>query len=458
MDSTQKILKELSDLTRNLDVLAKEIREMNKISSKNQKTAAKTIETMENSVKKTEEVSAQVEKSTKQENNKKEGSKTTSSSGKSPNGIFSNFINSIKDTFKNESPQPKKASLATLNQSPTVKKDLSLLNPSDPEYAETLNKLNNGGDPRGMATAAIKKQLETLRNKEKKTKEEEEQIKKAETYIKEKEGKETSKTSQPVPAKPEVTGKKDENKGFFEKLIEKMSPGKGGKEVLSTVGSFSKPETKTESNRGKESKKDENKGFFARLAEKIRPEKKEDKEAPKTPENKPEEKKSSAEAITQAPKLTEGQKIKEDLKNLYGQSRLGKTVSGIKSLFKKKEEPKAEGTGKSEIKKEEQTLKSAPSKESKPATPPAETKKSEEIKPTPAASTSSPTSTTTTPASSVTSTSSETKKSDTESSVPLTSEDIKEIKSLLSSINSALKGPLMLKDNKPFRPMSNMLE
>ena len=44
MDNTQKILKEMSDMTRNLDILVKEIREMNKINSQSQKTTLKTLE------------------------------------------------------------------------------------------------------------------------------------------------------------------------------------------------------------------------------------------------------------------------------------------------------------------------------------------------------------------------------------------------------------------------------
>ena len=44
-----KLLQELSNLTRNLDVLVKEIRESNKLNSESQKTLSKTVE---NSVKK----------------------------------------------------------------------------------------------------------------------------------------------------------------------------------------------------------------------------------------------------------------------------------------------------------------------------------------------------------------------------------------------------------------------
>jgi hypothetical protein len=40
----------------------------------------------------------------------------------------------------------------------------------------------------------------------------------------------------------------------------------------------------------------------------------------------------------------------------------------------------------------------------------------------------------------------------------ITSQDIQDIKALLSAMNATLNGPLMIKDNKPFRPKSSMLE
>ena len=45
MDSSQKVLKELSDLTRNIDVLAKEVREMNKGNSTVAKAVVQSVET-----------------------------------------------------------------------------------------------------------------------------------------------------------------------------------------------------------------------------------------------------------------------------------------------------------------------------------------------------------------------------------------------------------------------------
>jgi hypothetical protein len=49
------------------------------------------------------------------------------------------------------------------------------------------------------------------------------------------------------------------------------------------------------------------------------------------------------------------------------------------------------------------------------------------------------------------------KESGNENSSEISSKDIADIKSLLSSINAALNSPLNIKDNKPYRPHSNML-
>ena len=45
MDSPQKVLKELSDLTRNLDVLAKEVRDMSKGNASVAKAVVQSVET-----------------------------------------------------------------------------------------------------------------------------------------------------------------------------------------------------------------------------------------------------------------------------------------------------------------------------------------------------------------------------------------------------------------------------
>jgi hypothetical protein len=43
-------------------------------------------------------------------------------------------------------------------------------------------------------------------------------------------------------------------------------------------------------------------------------------------------------------------------------------------------------------------------------------------------------------------------------STEITAQDIADIKALLASMNSALNGPLNIRDNKPYRPHSHILE
>jgi hypothetical protein len=113
------------------------------------------------------------------------------------------------------------------------------------------------------------------------------------------------------------------------------------------------------------------------------------------------------------------------------------------------------------MKKEEQVLKSESSK----GTPsPASTEKSSSVSATPeveaAKNPTSPASTSasTSAAPSTSTKSASTSSSSTPSAEGISSQDIQDIKSLLSSINTTLSGPLRIKDNKPFRPKSSMLE
>jgi hypothetical protein len=162
---------------------------------------------------------------------------------------------------------------------------------------------------------------------------------------------------------------------------------------------------------------------------------------------------ASAEAVNRTPELTEGERIKGELKKAYEGSSLGKTVAGVKSLAKKFKEIKE---GKSEIKKEEQTLKS----ESKGTTPPSASEKEKSKPETTPVETSKETPSSPTPSTTPSSVSSSSaSKSPSKPAEPgISAQDIQDIKALLSAINTTLSGPLNVKDNKPFRPKSNMLE
>jgi outer membrane biosynthesis protein TonB len=110
------------------------------------------------------------------------------------------------------------------------------------------------------------------------------------------------------------------------------------------------------------------------------------------------------------------------------------------------------------MKNETTTLKDQAKPKSEPAKPQAEVKKEAEAKKE----------TSYAPVQSA-----ESKKGESKSSAPMaagsgsadkgketqvSSQDIQDIKGLLAAINSTLRGPLSIKNNKPFRPTSNMLD
>jgi hypothetical protein len=150
-----------------------------------------------------------------------------------------------------------------------------------------------------------------------------------------------------------------------------------------------------------------------------------------------------------------GEKIKSGLKGAYESSTLGKTVSGVKSLAK---DFKEYAGGSSEMKNETTTLKDQSKAKSEAPKPQAEVKKEAEVRKE------------TSPAMVQ---SSESKKEENKSSAPtsavssssdkgkqtqISAQDIQDIKGLLAAINTTLNGPLAIKNNKPFRPTSSMLE
>lgn len=465
MDNTQKILKEMSDLTRNLDVLVKEIREMNKINSQTQKT---TLKTLEDSTKKAEQSAEKAEKAIKESKEEKNPAKENSTSTKTEvekatkeiqekqDGMFTKFLESIKKNSEEGNEVLRKASLSSLKEA-----NQAILKTGSIEgalKAGAVGGLKGGvGGLLGLGASLLKKDKPELKEKEKFTSDAEEKKEEKPSDLNKMNPTAEKKKEEPKSEVP--SAKKDENKGFFEKLMDKFSPKKeSSEEKKEAQNSTTAPAPADKGDLPKEaSKKDEKKGFFASLAERINPKKEEAKPAESTAltgEKSKEEKKATAESITKSPELTEGQKIKEDVKNLYKESRLGKTISGVKSLLNKNKETKE---GKSEMMKEEKTLKSPPPA---PApTPPAPDKPQPAA---PAPSGSAPSGSGSTPSSTPSSTASQPSPGSPapQSSGPatLTSEDIKDIKSLLSSINNSLKGPLVVKETKPFRPKSNMLE
>ena len=254
----------------------------------------------------------------------------------------------------------------------------------------------------------------------------------------------------------------------MDRISPKKAEEKKGTTTTGTEGKSSDPVSTKKSSDPVSTKKSGKKGFFSSLFEKIKP-KAESKEAePKNEKAKPTppDGKSPSESATKSPELTEGQKIKESLKKSYEESSLGKTVSGVKSLIKGVKEKKEANSetkkeAKSDMKKEEQALKSEVPKGT-PSTPPAEKTSKDSSTPETGYNKKDTSSSGTSPSSTSPSTSTKSTASSPSGSTPseegISSQDIQDIKTLLSSINTTLNGPLRIKDNKPFRPKSSMLE
>ena len=158
---------------------------------------------------------------------------------------------------------------------------------------------------------------------------------------------------------------------------------------------------------------------------------------------------------TKSPEEVKRKTFGETLKEGFEKSKLGSTFKALSSLTKKKESLSVAETG---MKNEAPGLKDQSKPSSAPPKPQEEVKKEMEAKPSkstepvrqdyapgdkpkgsPAASAGA---------------SSSTKDKEPQ----ISSQDIQDIKGLLAAINTTLSGPLLLKDNKPFRPKSNMLE
>ena len=494
MDSNQKILKELSDLTRNLDVLIKEIRESNKINSENQKT---TIKNLENSVQKAEDAAKKAEQTANKEQTPKSGAtptgaadsaksakedldKATKETQKRQDGMFSRFLKSLKKNSEEGNEILRKASLNSLKEA-----NENLLKTGSIKQAISAG-LTAGvkGGKEGIlslgakkAASAISERREELKNRERVPKEEKKEDEDKKFSLKdlnlfrkkEKESKEKS---------TETPSKKDEKKGLFEKLSERFSKKKEESKgenkdsikkeepklenKVPTSAAITTPPVKTAEILPKEEKKDA-KGIFSSILEKIGVKNKESKSgegnltAEKGTGSTPVRTESSPKSDT----LEERKTFKERAKERIEGGVIGKSVKEAKSLFSRDKKEKVEA--KSEMKKEGPSLtsssqKSSPNQTSSTQSP--EKKEGSTPAATPSSSSSTPSSDSKDKNYSSTDTSGSTpdKKSSGDQSHTITPEDIKDIKSLLSSINAALKNPLVVKDNKPFRPKSNMLE
>jgi hypothetical protein len=147
--------------------------------------------------------------------------------------------------------------------------------------------------------------------------------------------------------------------------------------------------------------------------------------------------------------------FKDAAKEEFGKTRLGSTINYISSLTKRKKEASVAESG---MKNETTTLKDQSKAKSEPAKPQAEVKKEAEARKetSPAVVQSSESKKEENKSSAPTSAVSSS--SDKDKQTQISAQDIQDIKGLLAAINTTLNGPLAIKNNKPFRPTSSMLE
>lgn len=471
MDSTQKILKEMSDMTRNLDVLVREIREMNKLNSINQKTVVKNLEEKatkaEKSAEKSEKLIADFSDPDKKqkEENKSSLEKELKKFIETRDKMFEKAIKSINKNHKTENENFQRASLNTLQNTKTGKietelnKETSLesknekqeentnallkmekpqlkeresapIEPPSPEKTESspakINQVKEEKSEKSkikddlkiaMERSVVGKSISSVKSLFKK-----EEAKKDESTISSPDQISKKEVENKIPA----VDKKEDTPGFFEKMFSK----------LNSKSKSIEPENKTISS--------------VSATSEIKSEAKEDQSKLARKELSQNNKTESTPA-----KSSEGPKVKSDLDI----NSISKSDSSVKSLTTKKSlEESPQSVVKYEIRNETPVLKSpsppVPSDASKKestseisqGSKETATRQINEQRINIENEKSSP---------SVIKEKLAEKKSGKEA---LTSKDLSEIKSLLSAINMTLKGPLSIRDNKPLRPRSNPLE
>ena len=445
MENPKKLMQELSDLTRNLDVLARDIRESNKVNSQSQKILAKNLEISDK--RKTETPSTDNQNKNFLENLGKtikaslpDASKIigkTEGDGKKGQ-ITKDLISAVVGKFPNI---PKMASGGKVNR-PGV----ALVGEKVPEVVE----LQKGDSVNPLDKMSQLMKMEDEDSKSKKTQPGKGSAEivsgtpKLGEFI-------TNSFGVKVPAaeinktreeyKKEYADEIAQDPNFLEEEVKSFIEGYRETMSVSDVQKLSglvkskevqKPEGDTPGKKSKGVKNTE-----AGLQ--------------KSKGNKSENEKSNL----QKSSMDFGEKIKSGLKGAYESSTLGKTVSGVKSLAK---DFKEYAGGSSEMKNETTTLKDQSKAKSEAEKPQAEVKKEAEVRKE------------TSPAMVQ---SSESKKEENKSSAPtsavssssdkgkqtqISAQDIQDIKGLLAAINTTLNGPLAIKNNKPFRPTSSMLE
>ena len=464
METPKKLIQELSDLTRNLDVFAKEIRESNKINSESQKTLSKNLEI---SAKKKSETSDKPGAEANQNKNFLENlGKTIKGSlpdvskiigkteGTGKGQITKDLISAVVGKFPNI---PKMASGGKVSRP-----GIALVGEKGPEVVE----LQKGDKVNPLDKMSQLMKMEDADSKSKKTQPSKglseivSGIPKLGEFV-------TNSFGVKVPADEIFSFKNrtsrdyadeiSQDPDFLEEEVKSFIEGYRETASVSDVQKLSVPVKPKEAQKPEEdTQKKEAKGI-----------KNTEAGLKKSKGDKPANKKSNL----QKSLMDFGEKIKggasastdenspkksfnEMAKDEFGKTRLGSTVNYLSGLTKKKKDPAVAESG---MKNETTSLKDQAKAKPEPAKPQAEAKKEVEVK----------------KETSATAQYSGSKKEENKSSVPMTAgssssdkgkeaqisaQDIQEIKGLLAAINSTLRGPLSIKNNKPFRPMSNMLD
>jgi hypothetical protein len=445
METPKKLIQELSDLTRNLDVLAKEIRGSNKINSESQKTLSKNLEI---SSKKKSETSAE---SNQNKNFLENLGKTIKGSlpdvskiigkteGPGKKGqITKDLVSAVVGKFPNI---PKMASGGKVSRP-----GIALVGENGPEVVQ----LQKGDKVNPLDKMSQLVKMEDADSKSKKT-----QPGKGSAEIVSGTPKlgefVTNSFGVKVPADEIVNFKGRTSRDYADEIAQ--DPSFLEEEVKSFIEGYREPTSVSDVQKlsvpvkPKEAQKPEG----DTPGKKSKGVKNTEAGLQKSKGNKSENEKSNL----QKSSMAFGEKIKSGLKGAYESSTLGKTVSGVKSLAK---DFKEYAGGSSEMKNETTTLKDQSKSKSETAKPQTEVKKETEARKE------------TSPAMVQ---SSESKKEENKSSAPtsavssssdkgkqtqISAQDIQDIKGLLAAINTTLNGPLAIKNNKPFRPTSSMLE
>jgi hypothetical protein len=455
-DSSQKILKELSDLTRNLDVLVKEIRAMNKTTSSVQDAVVKSVEKKEAAPDKTENKSST-----------SDPQKVIAETKKSQDNMFSKFLETFKKNSEAGNNEIKKAGLSGIrNAGKTLLETKSLKDAAKAGISGVLKSsagsivesIRRKKEEKNSTIVEGVTSTEGLKEKEKAKKEEAAVAEKESAEKKSKEAEKKEKKSileklnikkkskeEKIEAEKEKTAEeKTERKGLLSRLREKISGKDTNKE--GTLSDLSKEKIVQ-----KDSALDSS---VAGVQEK--------KEPPSL--------KSLTPGITPEKNAEKNIDLKEMSKRIFQKTTLGSTIKGVSDAIKKKKaedsstspasvENKPEKLSvKAKIEKAGTELKAkirgkkkeSPAKEktetpvNKETTTPSDEKKPMESKEPEKISASKA--------------GEKKNESSKDKSTEITAQDIADIKALLASMNSALNGPLNIRDNKPYRPHSHILE